>query len=468
MTTYNDSDTPAVSNKGIWGWMFFDWAAQPFFTLLLTFFFARYFATGVVGDGATAQSLWGLMLTVSGITIALLSPILGSVADATGPRKPWIAGFMLLAVLGAAALWWAVPNAPYSTIVLTLVAFGIAMIGVEFSTVFNNAMMPDLVPRERLGRLSGSAWALGYVGGVVALVIVLVFMASVTPGARTTIAGLTPIFGLADIPGGSDRATGLLTAVWMSVFVIPLFLFTPDTPKRVHVQGAVSKGLSELKQTIINLPKQRSLFAYLGSSMFYRDALNGLYGFGGIYAGGVLEWSATKLGIFGILTALAGAIGAWLGGRLDDRFGPKSVVTVSILMLILASVIIVTTDKNMVLLTQVVVDQNAAFSVPDIAFYICGVIIGAFGGALQAASRTLLTDQADPKKMGEAFGLYALSGKATSFMAPALIGAITAWALTSGFASSDAQRIGITPVVILFVIGLVLLPFVKQRTAPPN
>ena len=199
--------------------------------------------------------------------------------------------------------------------------------------------------------------------------------------------------------------------------------------------------------------------------MLYRDALNGLYAFGGIYAAGVLDWSIVRVGMFGIVTALIGAIGAWLGGKLDARAGPRFVVTLSIAALMTVSALIVTTDANSVLLMdvggaipdlRVTLPLLGELSTPDLVFFLCGMVIGAAGGSLQAASRTLLVDQADPTRMTEAFGLYALSGKATSFLAPMLIAVFTAI-----FAS---QRAGMIPLVLLFGVALALLPFVRTVT----
>lgn len=452
----------AADKKGIFSWMLFDWASQPFHTLLLTFIFARYFTAEVAPDGATGQAWWGYMLAATGIFVAFLSPVLGAVADTTGPRKPWIALFSLLAIGGASYLWYAVPGGGGMTFWI-LVAFGIALVGIEFAAVFNNAVMPTLVPREKLGRLSGNSWALGYIGGVVALIIVLGLMVESSPGSGVTLLGMVPVFGLDGIVRGGERGTGPLTAIWYFIFVIPFFLFTPDTPAVKQAAGAVAKALLDLKHTLKTLPQNRSLFAYLGSSMFYRDALNGLYGFGGVYAGGVLKWEATQLGLFGILAAITGALGAWYGGKMDDAKGPKFVVRISMFILILVSAAIVTTDRDTVLLMDVTAGDGA-FTLPDIVFYICGAFIGAAGGALQAASRTLLVDQAEPERMTEAFGLYALSGKATAFMAPLFI------ALTTDFGKNvlmlgdvEAQRLGISPIVLLFIIGLVLLRWVSSR-----
>lgn len=446
---------PRTSKKGIWGWMLFDWAAQPFHTLILTFIFAPYFAAQVAPNATIGQTWWGYAIGLGGIMIAFLSPILGAIADATGPRKPWIFAFAILAVLGSYALWYVVPGASGSIVFWGLVAFVVALAGFEFAAVFNNAMMPDLVPREELGRLSGNAWGLGYVGGLICLIAMLALMVA-DPESGTTMVGLSPILGLDPDAREGERASGILTAIWFALFIIPLFLFTPDTTKPTKVAGAVRNGLKELGQTLKNLPKTPSLFAFLGSSMLYRDALNGLYAFGGIYAAGVLKWTITSIGIFGILAAAAGAIGAWVGGKMDDRFGPKAVVVVSLVMLIIASVLIVSTDQTHVLWMQVGTPE-ALSSLPDNMFYGAGGLIGAAGGAVQAASRTLLVDQSDPERMTEAFGLYALSGKATSFIAPLSIAFMTA--------AFDSQRIGITPIIALFVLGLVLLPYVRGRKA---
>ena len=445
-----DDKPVQVSKKGIWGWMLFDWAAQPFHTLILTFIFAPYFTSFIAADPVTGQVQWGWAAGIAGIFIAIFSPILGSIADAKGPRKPWIGFFSLLAIAGSLGLWWGYPNtAEGSSAVFVLAAFAIAMLGFEFAAVFNNAMMPDLVPRKKLGRLSGNAWALGYVAGLLTLIIVLATMASNDKGL--TLLGSAPLFGIDASMKEGERATGPLTAIWFLIFVIPLFLFTPDATRGPGVSGAVSKGISDLINTLKRLPQNTSLFAYLGSSMIYRDALNGLYTFGGIYAVGVLNWSIVQVGVFGILANVTGIAGAYFGGRYDEKLGPKFVVTMSVIILILASLTVITTDPTHAFFIPV----GEGSGIPDIVFYICGCLIGAAGGALQAASRTLMVDQAEPGRMTEAFGLYALSGKATAFLAPVLI------ALFTDF--SGSQRVGVTPLIVLFVVALLMLPWVKEK-----
>src|SRR5437868_9540144 len=165
-------------------WIFFDWAAQPYFTLITTFVFAPYFATHVASNPAEGQSLWGFATAAAGLLIALLSPVLGAIADSSGRRKPWIAGFGALLVIGSSLMWLGKPGDP-SVIPSLLLAYAIASVGVEFATVFNNAMMPTLVPPEKMGRLSGTGWATGYVGGILSLILVLGFLAASPETGRT-------------------------------------------------------------------------------------------------------------------------------------------------------------------------------------------------------------------------------------------------------------------------------------------
>lgn len=453
---------PATSRRGIWGWMLFDWAQQPFHTLIITFVFAPYFAASVAPDAARGQELWGYATGIGGLAIALSSPVLGAIADATGPRKPWIAVFSVIGIVACFLLWFAMPG--MESIGWMLLVIALAVFGMEYAAVFNNAMMADLVPRSELGRLSGSAWGLGYLGGLISLVVVLGLF-SASPESGRTLLGLTPVFGLDPVTHEGDRAAGPYTAIWYAIFALPMFLFTPDVVRRsVSQSGAIRSGLAHLGKTLRNLPSERSYFSFLISSMFYRDALNALYAFGGIYAAGVLGWSIIQIGIFGILANLTGALGAWVGGFADQRFGPKTVVSVSATVLALCCVLVISTTQTDVLFITVA-GAGQETSLPDIVFYTAGAFIGAAGGALQAASRTLLVDQVDRDRVTEAFGLYALSGKATTFIGPFSIAIVTGFFTSSLFdlTTQDAQRLGVTPVVVLFVIGLVLLPFVKSK-----
>lgn len=434
------------ARRRIWGWWWFDWASQPYNTLLITFIFGPY-VVSVIGDGTRAQAIWGYGIGAAGLLIALASPLLGAVADRSGKRMPFIWLFSVLYVLGAWGLWWSAPDA--FDVWRVMLVFCIGLIGMEFATTFTNAMLPDLAPREELGKVSGSGWAWGYAGGVLALILMLTLLAEGTSG--TTLIGIAPILGLDPEAREGTRAVGPFTAIWYVVFMIPFFLWVrePRKPGAVGVGQAAREAWPELKATLRGLPKARSLFAFLGASMFYRDALNGIYTFGGIYAAGVLGWTVIDVGVFGILAAVTGAVFAWLGGKADSRYGPKPVILFNILVLASVATLIVFVGRDSLFGVPVGPESRA----PDIAFYILGALLGAGGGSLQAASRTMMVRQAQPGKMTEGFGLYALSGKAMSFLAPLSIGLATDL--------TGSQQLGILPVVALFLIGLVLLAWVN-------
>jgi UMF1 family MFS transporter len=436
-------------------WIMFDWAAQPYFTLITTFVFAPYFATHVASNPASGQSLWGLATAAAGLLIALMSPVLGAIADASGRRKPWIAVFGALLVIGSCLMWFGRPG-DTSVIPPLLLAYGIATVGVEFATVFNNAMMPTLVPPDRIGRLSGTGWATGYVGGILSLILVLGFLAA-NPETGRTLFGYRPLFGLDPVLHQGDRITGPLTGIWFVIFVLPMFLLTPDYPAKRKWRDALRQGLTELKQTLGELPKRKSMAAFLLANMIYTDGLVSLFAFGGIYAAGTFGWDTIRIGTFGILLAIAGTFGAWLGGRLDDRLGPKRVIAGSMTILLLAIIAILLVDKESILFVKVAAPApgGALFaSAAERAYLVLGCLIGAAGGPLQAASRTLLIRMAPKDRIAQYFGLFALTGKVTSFVGPLLIGVITA--------VTESQKAGMAVLVAFFVAGLALLARVKE------
>ncbi len=446
------------AKKRIWGWFFFDWASQPYHTLVVTFIFGPYFAAIVtqhfMGTGmdemaadARTQSIWSLGLAVSGLIIAFSAPILGAMADAAGRRMPWIWTFSGFYIFGAAMLWFAYPDA--SNFWWMLIAFGIGFIGAEFTTIFTNSLLPDLGTKEEIGQISGSGFAFGYWGGVLALIIMLTLFAENESGK--TLIGIAPIFGLDPEMREGTRFIGPFVVIWYIVFMAVFFSRVKEPKTRTRSRISISAAIKNLICTIRSLRHRVSLAAYLGSSLFYRDALNGLYGFGGVYAVLVLNWSITQVGVFGIVGAISAAIFAWVGGKVDRALGPKPVIIFCII--VLATVCTVLVGMSRESLFGIPLEEGS--NLPDIVFYICGAILGAAGGALQAASRTMMVRHCDPEHAAEAFGLYALSGKATAFLAPMLIGFAT---LITG-----NPRFGVAPLIILFLIGLFLLIWVKPE-----
>jgi UMF1 family MFS transporter len=202
--------------------------------------------------------------------------------------------------------------------------------------------------------------------------------------------------------------------------------------------------------TLRSVVKRKSLLNFLLGSMFYRDALNALYAFGGVYAALVLDWQTLQIGVFGIVAAIAAAVFTWAAGLADQKFGPKPVIRIAVWTLILVSCIIVGMSRE----SLFGVPLPAGSALPDIIFYVCGAVIGGAGGAIYAASRTMMVRHTHPDRPAEAFGLFALTGKATAFLAPAGITIFTAM--------TGNNQLGFLPVIFLFLIGLLLLRWVNK------
>lgn len=446
-----------TTRREIWGWMFFDWAQQPFYTLGLTFVFGPYFASVAAAHfaatglepglaDARAQSLWTLGQTISGITIALAAPFIGAWADASGRKMPWIAGFTAVYIICSAGLWFLMPDG--RGLWLVLVLFGIGTFAAEGGINVSNAILPSLGNSQQIGRISGSGAAFGYWGGVLSLVIMLLFLAENANGV--TLLGRAPALGLDPDLREGTRAVGPFIAIWCALFMVPFFLWLrePATGAQPVRLRAVAR---ELGATLRGLRHRPSLASYLVSSMLYRDALNGIYAIGGVYAALVLQWSIIEIGIFGIIGAITAAIVTWIGGLYDTRLGPKPVITASVWALIVVSVLVVGMSRDH--LFGMALPPGSRL--PDVLFYLCGAVIGGAGGSVQAASRTLMVLHSDPARPAEGFGLFALSGKATAFLAPALV--------TLATAATGSVRLGVTPMIALFLIALFLLRFVSAR-----
>ncbi len=452
------SPTVAAPTRALVSWAGFDWAAQPFYTLINTFLFAPYFATAVVGNAAEGQKYWGYAAAVAGIFIALGSPFLGALADGRGRRKPWIAFFAALFAAGMCCLWFAVPGASGATLALVLCAFIVSAIAAEYAQVFTNAMMPSLVPHAQLGRLSGAGWAAGYFGGLVSLILMVGLIVAV-PETGKTLLGFDPLIKLDAATRQYDRLVGPVAALWFILFVIPFFLFVPDKPSLPKPGHDQKSATGELWDTLKSLPNNPSILLFLIARMLYSDGLSAIFTFGGIYGAFVFGWGPLELGIFGIVLTLTGALGALAGGYLDDWLGSKTVIIGALCALIVGAIGILSVDKTHVLYTQVVaakVAGSSPFSSIGVQVFLgFAILVGVVSAPVQAASRSLLARSAPPDKITQYFGLFAFSGKATAFLAPLVVATVTA-------ATGD-QRYGMASILVFLMAGIILMLPVKSR-----
>lgn len=440
--------------KRIQGWMMFDWATQPFYTLGLTFIFGPYFAS-VASDAflnsgmdeasakAGAQTIWSWGQAVSGFFVAVFGILAGAYADSTGRRMPWLWAASVIFVICAWMLWYMVPDG--SAIWSSLIIFSVAFVAAELALVFTNAVLPSLGGQREVGKISGNGAALGYTGGILSLFIMLFFFFD--DGGKTFI-GLDPGFGLLDPEKREGtRAVGPLIAIWFVIFMVPYFIWVKED-KNPNRQGGFSQSMKELKASLLGMLKRPSLFSFMGAQMFYRDALNGLYAFGGVYAVLVLDWGLTQLGIFGILGGISAALVTWISGKYDRKLGPKPVIYFHVWVLIFVSFCIIGMSR----ISFYGITLPDGSNLPDIIFYVCGAAIGGSGGGVYAASRSMMVRHTNKARPTEAFGLFALAGKATAFLAPLLIGIFT-------YLLNDA-RLGFSPVIGLFILGVFLLRWV--------
>ncbi|WP_414464452.1 MFS transporter [Hyphomicrobium sp. DY-1] len=451
-------------------WMLFDWSVQPHYTLVQTFLFGPYFANAVVQNSvcglavgsekaACGQALWGYAAAVAGLLIAIISPLLGAAADGRGSRKPWMAMLSLLFLASLSSLWLGVPDANMTTILIVLAGFVGATLAAELMSVFSNAIMTGLAPKEELGRLSGTGWAVGYFGGLVSLAVVAGLLVPM-PGDPKTLLGLEPLLHLDGATHQSDRITGPFAAIWFAIFIIPFFLFVPDRHRASTAHPERSAAV-ELWETIKSLPSMPSLLIFLVARMLFTDGLSAIFAFGGIYGASVFGWGPLELGMFGIILTLVGAFGALFGGWLDDAIGPKAVIILALLALIVGALGILSVDKTHIFFTTEVAGKivgSKPFSAPgEQVFLAFAILVGVVSAPVQAASRSLLARIAPADKITQFFGLFAFSGKVTAFLAPFCVAIITQ--------ETGSQRVGMAAVLAFLAIGVVMMMFVRTRPA---
>ncbi|MFQ5746915.1 MAG: MFS transporter [Gemmatimonadota bacterium] len=400
--------------KAIASWCLYDWANSAFTTLVVTFIYSTYFTKAFADTPARGTTLWSWGISISAILIAVLSPILGAIADRGGRRRRYLAASTLVCAAATVALAF-VPPGPAHAAALALAVFVVANVAYETAGVFYNAFLPAIVSGERIGRVSGYGWGLGYVGGLVAMVLALVGF--VRPE--------TPWFGISTANDFNVRATNLLVAGWFLAFSLPMLLFVPEEverTERVDVRGA----LADLVATFRALRRYREVVRFLVSRLIYNDGLVTVFAFGAIYASGTFGMTTEEVILFGIALNVTAGLGALAFGFVDDRIGGRKTILVTLVALVALTVLAVAAPSR----TWI---------------WIAGLCIGIFVGPNQSASRSLMGRFVPERHRGEFFGFYAFSGKATSFLGPALLGAVTQ--------ATGSQRAGVATLILFFVLG---------------
>lgn len=444
-----------VGRAGLFGWLMFDWAAQPFFTVITTFIFGPYFVSQLGSDPVAGQTAWAHAATIAGLFIAVFAPLAGGLADAAGGNKRFIGILAVLQIASLAMLWFAAPGTGYFWPALFIIA---ATIAAEISVVFNDAMLPHLVRPGALNRTSNDAWGLGYLGGMIFLIAVILLL-SADPDTGLTILGHKPLFGLDPATGEAARITGPLSALWYLVFLLPLFLLTPDLPRRKPVSRAISEGLADLKETVVGLRGRPVLSRFFIARMIYMDGVNGLLILGGAFAAAMFGWSTMEIGLYGIILHVTAIFGCFAAARLSHRIRPGATIAIALSMLVVATVGFASTTKSATLFGLIALppgSEGLFSSGAEKAFILFGLLIGLAFGPVQAASRAYLGERVSREETGRLFGLFSLTGRLTSFMATATFALLTGW--------TGSPNIGMASLLLFLVIGLVLfLPALGRR-----
>lgn len=367
--------------------------------------------------------LWSWGVSITALIVAIISPYVGAIADRGGYRRFFLLITTVVCVFATSILFFAQPG----QIVMALVFFTLGNIAFEMGHVFYNAYLPDIAPANKIGRISGYAWGLGFVGGLLCLAVALVGF--VFPEE--------PWFGFSKEDGENVRATNLLVAVWYALFSIPLFLAIRDQSKpSASWSDLIRSANRQLAQTYSEIRNYKQIFRFLLARLVYNDGLVTIFAFGGIYAAGTFGFDFQEIIIFGIVLNVAAGLGAYAFGFLDDRIGGKQTILISIIVLFVATVIAVFTTSAAVL-------------------WGAGILLGLCLGPNQSASRSLMGRFVPHAKQNEFFGFFAFSGKATSFLGPLLVGWLTA--------SFESQRIGISVILLFLLVGGLLLLRVDEE-----
>ena len=423
----------AVKRRVVFAWGLWDWGSASWNAVITSFVFGPYIVRGVVGEatpgGLTANTWLGISTAAAGLLIALIAPVTGQRSDASGHRKRSLAIWTGLVVATMIALFTVKNEPSYLWIALVLLAAGAVF--QEFAGVSYNAMLPQVSTPATVGRVSGLGWSMGYFGGIVLLLVA--YVGFIAPDVGW--------FGVTSEGGLNIRVVALFSAAWFAIFALPVLFAVPEKPpgparRRVNFFASYPLLLEDVKSLF---RRDRNSVRFLIASALYRDGLTAVFAFGAILAVSVYGMAVDTVLIFGVVANVVAALGSLFLGRIEDRVGPKRIIMISLIGLVSTCLILL-------------------FAQGTTMFWIFGLILCLWVGPAQSSSRSFLAQVAPAGREGEMFGLYATTGRAASFLAPAL------FALFSGLFS---DRIGIVGIALVLVVGMVALIGVKSPPRQP-
>ncbi len=455
-------------SRGAVSWAIFEWARNPYVILCLIYLFAPYLSGVVVGDPVHGQETIAGWHKFGGIAVALTAPFLGAAADRMGHRKPLLAVAVILLTPAIFIQYWAVPPG-MPGLPLWGVGAAIVVCGVLFAytEVLHNSMLPGAAPPRLLPHVSGLGLALGNAAAV--LMLAGVAWAFALPG-RVHAPGLipdAPLFGLNPDLYEPSRAIPAIVAVWFAIFTIPLFLWTQD--QKASGMGFVEAargGVASVFGTIRKLRQHKDAAIFLVARMLYADGKGGILIFGGIYAAGAMGWGLLEMCAFGVILSVFAVFGGFLAGWLDEKIGPRNAVLleIGVTFLCLMGMVSMTADHIFYVIPvtagEAVWNSPIFATAPEVAYIGVTMVIAISITAAYASSRTLLTHLSPPGMAGEMFGLYALAGSATAWLAPLLVEEFTG--------AFESLRIGFGSIAILLLVGFAAMLFVRPPPAPQH
>ena len=396
-------------NKNIFGWIMYDFANSSFTTIIVTVIYSVYFKNVVVNQGELGTALWGRAVSISMLMVALSAPIFGAVADFSRAKKKFLFYNCYLTVIFTALLYFVKAG----DIFTGMLFFIIANFGFNSGNVFYNALLPDIVPREALGKVSGWGWAFGYVGGLVSLLLML-------PLVHNKWISLT-------FP---------TVAAFFGIFAIPTFILLKEIRKPSKRTNYFRTAFIRIKESANNIRNFKELIKFIISYLIYNDGIIIVISFAAIYGATRFDMNQKELINYFVIANITSIVGAFIFGYVLDWIGAKKTITITLLIWIV-----------------VVFWAFKCSSINE--FYYVGMLAGIAIGSSQSSSRSMLALLTPKEKMAEFFGFYSVTGKIASIMGPLVYGEISR--------ITGDQRWAILSVIGFFVVGATLLQFVNEK-----